>query len=213
MAQRARILPRDSFDSTSLRREAVAPNRAEILRRERLQAELEAREIRARLQAEVERRLAQAERETAEIRAAAERAGFEEGLARAVGERVKIALSEEQLDQRARARSIEVARLLAERLVGRSIELDESTVHDMANVVLSEVRGVRQIRFEVHPRDVDLLRQALQAAPPRPIPITVEANENLKRGDFQLRTDTGILRASLPGRLETLARALAESLG
>ncbi len=200
------------MDATAAIGRVLEPDRADIVRRERLLALEEAHEIRSQALAEAEQIRADTRVLVEQLRRDAERTGYEAGLAQAVVDRSRIALREEQLDQRALARSIEIARLLAERLVGRSIEVDDSTVLDMAHAVLTEVRGAREICFVAHPEDAKLLSQALQKDTVSPIPISVQASDELARGDFHLRTDGGVLKASLGERLDVLARALSESM-
>jgi flagellar biosynthesis/type III secretory pathway protein FliH len=193
---------------------AFAPARGEparIVRRERLEAEAQAEHIlaRARSEAEDQRRAAQAAQ--AEARAQAVEEGYREGLARAAAE-VSASLAHEQRQNQSHAdRLVQLATLLAERILGRALELDGLALRDMATVLLAEVRGAQRITFRCRPGDVTELQDALAGFRAH-ADIRVEGSAELGPGDFELITDVGTLKGAIGSRLELLARKLSVGL-
>lgn len=212
MQRQAKVIKGGSATMQPLERRRSEPRRATIVRRERLEALEQAKAILAEARAASEKLRADAQREAEQLRAEAEQRGYEAGMARALADAVRFAIKEEQLDHRQLERSVQMARLIAERLMGRQLETDPAAVADMACAALAEVRGARQVRFVAHPDDVQVIRQALPADALSPMLVEVVAGEHLARGDFELRTDAGRLDASLGPRLTALVRALAENL-
>ena len=116
---------------------------------------------------------------------------------------------EAEAEKRSLGRTIELARLLAERLLGTSLQLDATTVVALAEQALNELKAVRQVRLVAHPDDVAVLTAKLVTATPG---FGVFADPSLARGDFRLLTDVGTIEASVGQRLELLATKLSDSL-
>jgi flagellar assembly protein FliH len=124
---------------------------------------------------------------------------------------------EETAAARELERSIDVARVLAERLIGRAFEMDPALIASMAREVLSEARGARRVRLECNPLDAENLRTQLSAAGlggrgVEGVAIDVLANTELARGSLRVHTELGTLDARLHPRLERLAAALRDAL-
>lgn len=198
-------------EATPIGARAPSPGYARVVRREVLEAHDEAAMLLERAREEVERLLKDADERVSSIQREAEATGHAAGLARAVADAARIAKREDDLDHQALGRSIEIARLLAERIVGHAIAVEPETLEQMARTTAREVRGARQLRFLVHPDDVERIEHALREVATT-MPVTVEGNAALKRGDFELHTDAGTLNASLGARLELLTKSLAEHL-
>jgi flagellar biosynthesis/type III secretory pathway protein FliH len=168
-----------------------------------------------RAEAILQRAEAEAARIVAEGRRAADDArlsALEEARALALGE-VAAALhraAERERDAHARAteRIIEVATLLAERLLGETLSLAPERVTALARTALHDAAGARDVRLRAHPLDAPLLRDALADA--RALAVTEDAE--LSRGDLVLETDVGVLQARVPERLDRLAAHLRETL-
>jgi flagellar biosynthesis/type III secretory pathway protein FliH len=115
-------------------------------------------------------------------------------------------------DARASERVVTLARLLAERLVGRALELDGSLVLDLARQVVAEARGARRIALFAHPEDAPALRRAMADLDPESRLQSVTEDSDLGRGDLRLETEVGAIVARLEPSLERLAVRLAEAL-
>jgi flagellar biosynthesis/type III secretory pathway protein FliH len=114
--------------------------------------EIEARAQAARVLAETEERcsrlLREAEERASDTLADAERRGFEQGLALAAAKALRLAESSARADARAESRVIDMARVLAEHLLGRSLALEPSMIGHLALAALREVRSVNALQFE-----------------------------------------------------------------
>lgn len=189
---------------------STAP-RTRVIRAEVLAAQAQAEQLLAEAERAVQQRLEAAEQAATQAKAEAVQRGYEEGLAQAAAEVVTLVAAEQAEQARSLDRVTALAKLLAERLIGHSLKLDESTVQDMARVLLLEVRGARRVTVATHPDDAPLLERALLHANPL-LELRVEAHDSLRRGDFRLTTDLGSLEGSLGARLEILAAKLRQGL-
>jgi flagellar biosynthesis/type III secretory pathway protein FliH len=166
--------------------------------------------------------LATAEARAREIVSAAEAAASalaqraqEEGRAAAVVELAERALHlsrlEAEHDQRGINRLIELARLLAERLLGEALRLEPSQVVALAEHALTEARGARRITIVAHPDDSAELERALAEGRLERV-VHVVASAERSRGSLRLETEIGVLDADLAPQLGRLAEALRASL-
>ena len=108
-------------------------------------------------------------------------------------------------------RSVELARMLAERLVGEALAVDPTTVAKLARQALAEAQGARTVRIEAHPDDVGALQEHLSLLGTVPV-ASVTADATIERGCLRLRTDLGTIDANLTLQLDRLARALRDAL-
>jgi flagellar biosynthesis/type III secretory pathway protein FliH len=214
MVTRARVVR--GAASTSAR-PLVTPHprpSAELVRRV-AREELEAREQAERIVAEARQ---QAERIVEEARARAETVAATAAREAAEAEQAKLAAillalrareersAEEQLD-----RSVGLASVLAERLLGESIHVDPQTVAKLARQALSEAQGARTVRIDAHPDDVLGLQQHLALLKIAHV-ASIDPDATLQRGSLRLHTDLGTIDAKLRPQLERLAAALRDAL-
>lgn len=115
----------------------------------------------------------------------------------------------EQRAERDLDRAVELATLLAERLVGEGLRLEPARIAEMAASVLEEARGARRVRIDASPDDVEPLRQALSAVGHE---ADVHADGELSRGSLVVHTDLGSIDARLRPQLARLAAALREAM-
>jgi hypothetical protein len=107
-------------------------------------------------------------------------------------------------------RSVALAVVLAERIVGASIAADSSQIAALASQALAEAAGARRVAIEAHPLDAGALLAHIAVF--APLPVEVSENPELTRGSLLLHTDLGTLDAKLAPRIERLAAALAGAL-
>jgi len=121
---------------------------------------------------------------------------------------------EAQRDERALDRSVELARLLAERLLGHALSLDPTLVVALARQALSEIRNARRIKLHANPNDVPALRDAI-AAHTLEHELELAADPSLLPGNLVFESELGQLKATLSEQLarlgEKLRGALSES--
>jgi flagellar biosynthesis/type III secretory pathway protein FliH len=110
-------------------------------------------------------------------------------------------------------RLVELATLLAERLLGEALRVEPQRIAAIAAVAIDEARGAKRIRISASPEDVAPLQDAFAALGiDTRIPIDVEVDPALARGSLVLHTDLGRLDARLEPQLQRLATALREAL-
>ncbi|MDP9002742.1 MAG: FliH/SctL family protein [Myxococcota bacterium] len=114
--------------------------------------------------------------------------------------------------ERDKERIIAVAIVLAERLLGATLELHPARIADLARGAVAEARGASRISIEAHPLDVDALGQHFKMVGLHGLPVEVRKNAALARGELRLQTDVGTIDAKLAPQLERLAAALRDIL-
>ena len=119
--------------------------------------------------------------------------------------------ADERRAERDLDRAVDLARLLAERLIGRAIDLNPEGVVELARKSLLETRGAKKITIDANPNDKTTLISHLDLLG-MDKSILVRENLELARGSLILHTDLGTLDARLTPQLERLASALREIL-
>lgn len=154
--------------------------------------------------------VAAAHASVAGLLATAVREAREQELARIAAEHLALRIGEEQRAERDLARTLEIAALLAERVIGEAIALEPSRIATLANGALLETRGARRVRIEASRDDLPAL-QAMLAGLGEGI-ATVEVSAELGRGSLVLHTELGRIDARLGPQLGRLGESLREAL-
>ena len=186
--------------------------RGQIVRKEVLEAAEHARRLLQSAEERAAHIVNDAERASAELRLRAEAEGRADAAAKVAARALALRHHEARSDERALARSVELARLLAERLLGESLRVSPEQVIALAKQALGEARGARRIKLVAHPDDARLLEQSLPALGLDPGTAQVSADANRARGNLRIETEIGVLDAELAPQLERLALKLRESL-
>ena len=178
-------------------------------------AELEAKESAARTLAEAKRA---ADALVADARAKAQSVAQNAAREAAEAEQAKVAalyaalrVREERSAESQLDRSVELARVLAERLLGESLQIDAQTVAKLARQALAEAQGARTVRIEAHPDDIVTLKQHTTMLNIGQV-ASITPDATLERGSLRLHTDLGTIDAQLRPQLERLAAALRDAL-
>lgn len=195
----------------------VRPPRADrrgygrVAPRELVDAAERAKVVREAAEREAQMLLDQARAQCAELRLRVEMEARASAIAELAARNLSLAAREAALDERALERSIELARVLAERLLGEALRLEPARVVALARGALLEARGARHVELAAHPDDVALLEAALADA--RLSGVTrVVADPTRRRGGIRLDTDAGTLDAELAPQLDRLTARLRETL-
>lgn len=165
-----------------------------------------AAERRARTILDAAERNAEGERLLAEERARTD------VLAEFAGRLVRLRRLEAEGDARTLDRAVELGRVLAERLIGRALELDATWVARLARQALSEAGGARRVVLHARPEDAELLRSVLAEVDPEGRVHEVLADLALGPGDLVLHTELGVIEARVGKTLDRLAERLREAL-
>ena len=142
--------------------------------------------------------------------AAAAEAAREEAVAALAAGHLALRAREETLAARELDRTVEIAVLLAERMIGEALAIEPARIAALATEALRETRGARRRRLAAAPAD----------GGPRPaarvvrghVVAEIAPNPELGRGSVLVETELGQGDARLAPRLERLARALREAL-
>lgn len=217
---RARILKHDAGAAAAARgADATFTPPATLARRETLARRVPALVVDARAEAEriMREACAAADGILADARASgailardAVREAREHELARVAAELLALRVDEERRADRHLDRTIEIAALLAERIVGDTLALDPTRVAALAQGALRETRGARRIRIEACSDDVAALEAMLDVLGEGL--VTIEVASELTRGSLVVHTELGRVDARLAPQLGRLAEALRETL-
>src|SRR6187431_2471269 len=188
--------------------------RGQLVRREVLEAADRASALIAAAEARAATIISDAERAAAELRLRAEAEARADAAAKIAVRALALRQHEARADERALDRSVELARLLAERLLGESLRVAPEQVIALARQALSEARGARRITLVAHPEDAKLLEISLpNLGLDAAAVVQVRADAARSRGNLRIETEIGVLDAELAPQLERLSLKLRESLG
>ncbi len=210
-----RVVPApESDERTTAPRGVHAPSRlprGRVAAPAVVQAAEEARAVVARAEKKAAEVLAEAKREAAELRLRAEVEARAEAASRIAAQALALSLREDQALERNLDRVVEVARVLAERLLGEALALEPQRVVAIARRALEEARGARRVTIIAHPEDARFIEQALALVQAGGA-AHVLADPERPRGSLRLDTDIGVLDADLAPQLDRLLPKLRESL-
>lgn len=204
------------LDPTRIGRAGVFPPAAPIAAPVAAAAAARARRIAGEVieaRAEAARIIASAQKDAEAVVASAAAAAATEAREQEVARLAAsfLALRDEEAGQPERDvdRIIELAVLLAERLVGEALRVEPARIAELAASAIHEARGARRVRIDASPDDVDALGQALGAIGQS---ADIQADPTLQRGSLVVHTDLGRVDARLEPQLARLAAALREAL-
>ena len=186
--------------------------RGHVVRREVLEAAQRAQRLLADAEEKAQHILSEAAQGAAELRLRAEAEARADAAAKIASRALTLRQHESRADERALDRSVELARLLAERLLGESLRVAPEQVTALAKQALAEARGARRITLIAQPDDAKILEQALPALGLDPSTAQVRSDAGRARGSLRIETEIGVLDAELAPQLERLSLKLRESL-
>ena len=177
-----------------------------------LEAEQHAEQIVKTARERARAELDETRRQCAAIRLRAEEEARADAVARVAAHALALEAREAKTEARQLDRVVELAQLLAERLLGEALELDPARVQALARQVLSAARGARSITIVAHPQDTEALARLGEEPMVREAAVRVEADPDRARGSLRVVTELGVLDADLAPQLTRLARRLREIL-
>jgi len=186
------------------------PALARRIPRATMDAHDEAAQIVARAREEATQIRAAAVREAASVASAAASEARGEELARIAAELLVERARDGERDARDLDRAVQLAVVLAERLVGEALVLDPARILALANEALREARGARRVTLDACEADVPALEAALAALGPEAVAVRIDPA--LARGSLVVHTDIGAVDARLAPQLTRLAAALREAI-
>jgi flagellar biosynthesis/type III secretory pathway protein FliH len=205
-AEQATPLPPPPSAPEALRFGHVAPKAL-------VDASAEATRLLSKAHADARQLLASAERKAADLKLRAEAEARAEASAKLAAHALSLASYEAKADERGLDRSVALARLLAERLLGASLALAPEQVVSLARQALAEARGARRLSIVAHPEDAKLLNGSIASLGVALETVRILPDAARARGSLRIETDIGVLDADLAPQLDRLALRLRETLG
>jgi flagellar biosynthesis/type III secretory pathway protein FliH len=180
--------------------------------REEVEGRNEAERVIRHARAEADQIMTRAIEQAADAVRIAVRDAEADTRARVAVECLAIRQAEQKRLDRDRDRIIAVAVVLAERLLGASLEIDPARIASLARGVLAEAGGARRAVIDAHPLDAQALREHLSISGLDVESVEVCVDLTLARGELRLHTDVGTIDAKLALRFDRLAAALHDVL-
>jgi flagellar biosynthesis/type III secretory pathway protein FliH len=216
MMTRGRVLTREEAQRADPMRRRQMPERGmpfgRVAPKAQVDASAEATRLLAKARVEAQSLIAAAERKAADLKLLAEAEARAEASAKLAAHALSLANHEAKADERALERTVALARLLAERLLGASLAIAPEQVVALAKQALSEARGARRLSIVAHPEDAKLLSQALPSLGVAIETVRILPDGSRGRGSLRIETDIGVLDADLAPQLDRLALRLRETL-
>lgn len=177
---------------------------------ELVRAHQQAQATLASARAEADKILSEGRLAVAHVRDAAERDGRAAAEAALASRWIDLRRAQDAwLDER-EEHLLAVARLLAERLLGRSLQLAPDTILDLARQALAPLRRARRIVISAHPDDAPALHDGLASLGLDPVSLEVQIDPSAARGNLRISTELGHIRADLAPQLDRLLASLRE---
>jgi flagellar assembly protein FliH len=120
-----------------------------------------------------------------------------------------------ELAAKAEQSALELAFLLAHKIVGDELQIRPEAVADIAKSAVKQVLDCDQIRLRVNPDDVAHLRAIqgdLESMLGKTAPLEIRADQSVERGGCLIETERGNLDARIASQLETLRAGLKDQL-
>ncbi|HSP06146.1 MAG TPA: type III secretion system stator protein SctL [Acidobacteriota bacterium] len=140
-------------------------------------------------------------------------AGYQEGLAQVTELLAKARTEYDASLRNASKDMLGLAFKIAEKIIGKALELDKNLVVDIVAQALQTVRQSRQITIRVNPEDAKTLRaskETLADGLGQGRMIDVAEDKKVPRGGCIIESEIGIVEAHLQTQLERLKKVLSE---
>lgn len=156
---------------------------------------------------------AKAEVEQAKIEAI--EAGKKEGGAAFAEHMLKMEQIWKELEEKISKRVLPIAISAAQKIIGKQLTLDPSTIISIVKEALKSVAHFRRIKVYVNPDDVDILEKAkpeLKSVFEHLESLAILPNTDIEKGGCRIEYEGGVLNAELPIVLDNLTRILSEKI-
>jgi len=166
----------------------------------------------ASARAQAEQLVREANEERDRIKEQAHREGLEQAKAELAAAWLVVQRREADEDRAGLDRSVELGRLLAERMIGESLRMHPDTVAALAREAMHQLWRARAVVIHAHPSDVPSLQEHLATFGIPPERIRLESDPERQRGNLRFESDLGELDGALAPQLDRLAEALRRGL-
>jgi type III secretion protein L len=197
----------DSLTMDSMERDGV-------IKGEIYSASSKAREILQKAQTEAEEIVRKAHEDKEREKQDGYQAGYQEGLAQVTELLAKARVEYEQTLKNASKEMLSLAFKIAEKIVGKQLEMDKTIIMDIVSQALQTVRQSRQITLRVNPEDAKVLKANKDAFLEKlghGREIDVLEDKKVERGGCIIESEIGIVEAQLQTQLDRLKKVLGET--
>jgi type III secretion protein L len=139
--------------------------------------------------------------------------GYQEGLAQVTELLVKARTEYEQMLRTGSKDMLELSFKIAEKIIGKQLELDKSIIMDIVAQALQTVRQSKQITVRVNPEDSKALKatkEELLELLGHGRVIDVVEDKKVEKGGCIIESEVGIVDAQLSKQLDRLKKVLTE---
>jgi len=172
-----------------------------------------AREMILKAQQEAEEIVRRAREEMDKEKQDGFQAGYQEGLAQVTELLVKARTEYDQTLGSARQDMLNLAFKIAEKIVGKKLEMDQQVILDIVKQALQTVRQSRQVTIRVNPEDAKVMRAnkdvMLESLGHGRI-IDIAEDQKIGRGGCIIESDFGTVEAQLQTQLARLKKLLID---
>jgi flagellar biosynthesis/type III secretory pathway protein FliH len=215
-ASRARVIKADALPG-SLRPPDSSPTTpprlaATVIPRVIAEARAQAETILERANEEASAIRAQAEAKTHEASLRQQARARADALSLVVNHALELRKRRVELDEGLLDRSVALATLLAERLLGEQLSLEPSRIAALARQAILEAAGARRAIVVAHPVDAQHLKAELTQEETLLEALVVQEDESLSPGHIRVETELGVIEADVRGQLQRLAVQLRKLL-
>lgn len=140
-------------------------------------------------------------------------AGYQEGLAQVTELLVKARTEYDAALKNASKDMLNLAFKIAEKIIGKSLELDRNLIMDIVAQALQTVRQSRRITIHVNPEDAKTLKagkEVLAETLGQGRMIDIAEDKKVERGGCIIESEIGKVEAQLQTQLERLKKVLSE---
>jgi flagellar assembly protein FliH len=115
-----------------------------------------------------------------------------------------------EIRQRAEKDVVQLALLIARRVLHRELNVDPNALTALAKVVFERLARAETYRVTVHPSFVPAITAALPGS--QAARVQIEADPHCAVGSLTIRSDEGLVDASVDSQLEEISRGLTDRL-
>jgi type III secretion protein L len=185
-----------------------------VIRGEVYSASAKARELLQKAQQEAEAIIRKAEETAEKQRQNGYDTGYQEGLAQTTELLVKARQEQEQFVKNANRDLMDLAFKIAEKIIGKQLEIDPDTILEIVKQAMQTVRQTKQLTIRVHPEDAKRLKaneEELQEALGRQRIFDIVEDKKIQQGGCIIESEIGTVQAQLSTQLERLKKILLQA--
>jgi len=204
------------MDGKVLKGGGASPAPGRVIKQDVMAAREEGKHLLDSARDEAARLLEAARLEAEELRESARQQGYEDGIARLNELALRFQETHDRLLEESRGELIRLGVRVAEKILGRELEVNEEALTDLVIRAIRGIRHERRIQIRVAPEDMERAR----AGHPRLLAevgagreIEFREDASIKAGGCIVETDLGIIDARLDTQLRVLERALLSRRG